>query len=266
MLEIWLDSNPNTASSEELKAASGSYEIVLVTEQKPCDICEVRCAIRNWLRHCYASSEYVQSRVAAGAYCSSEDLYQKEKFPSQTNVMVRHGDFGEAVGHFLLEAHSSFGSWLPICRLRHKDDKEKSHFGFDLLGFSFAQGNSGTNLLCIGEVKLRSSKDNKVIADGHMTLASYGRDREIEQTGRIAHWLFDQGQREESDKLAIFGEGWAQEEFERRHVFIGVFDKMLPVHEMIEAMNELDDVLSTFSVCAVLIDDLRDRIEEAYKL
>ncbi len=142
---------------------------------------------------------------------------------------------------------------------------QKSHFGFDLLGFSFAQGSSSVNLLCIGEVRLRSSKDNKAIADGHTTLASYGRDREIEQTGRIAHWLFDQGRCEDSNKLAIFGEGWAREEFERRHVFIGVFDKTLPLNKMIEAMNKVDDVLSTFSVCAVLIDDLRDRIEEAYK-
>ncbi len=124
MLEIWLDLDTNNTNDEELKAASGSYEIVSVREQKSCDASKIRCVIREWLRHCYASSKYVQSRMAAGAYHSSEDLYQKEQFPSQTNVMVRHGDFGEAVGHFLLEAHPSFGFWLPIYRLRHKDDKE----------------------------------------------------------------------------------------------------------------------------------------------
>jgi len=265
MLEIWLDLNTNNTDDEELNAPSGSYQVVSVREQTSCDASKIRRVIRNWLRHCYASSKYVQSRVTAGAYCSSEDLYQKEKFPSRTNVMVRHGDFGEAVGHFILRSHPSFSFTLPVFRLRHKHNREKSEFGFDLIGFSLAEGSNSTNTLCIGEAKTRTSKDKQVILEGHFTLASYTRGREIEQTGRIAHWLFMQGRDEEYNKLAIFGDGWAQEEFERRHVFIGVFDKALLLQEMIEAMNEVDEVLSTFSVCAVLIEDLRDNIEEAYK-
>lgn len=260
---MWLDLD--TTNDEELKPVSGRYKIVLVEEQKARDVSKTRSLIRKWLRHCYAPLEYVENRVAAGAYHSPEDLYQKEKFPRQANVMVRHGDFGEAVGHFLLEAHSSLGFWLPVLRLRHKNDREKSLFGFDLIGFSLAQGNGSINVLCIGEVKLRTSRYKKVIAEGYATLASYGRDREIDQIGRVAHWLFHQGRCEESDKLAVFGDAWAQEEFERRHVFIGVFDKTLPLQDMIEAMNEIDSVLSTFSVCAVLVDDLCDKIKGAYK-
>ncbi len=262
MLEVWLDiNNKNT----DLNIDPEGYSVTVTGERNLADSSRVRSAIRGWLRHCYASSEYIQSRVAAGAYNSAEELYQKEKFPNPQNVMVRHGDFGEAVGHFLLEAHPDFCFWLPIFRLRSKDDPDKSHFGFDLMGFGLARGNIGSNVLCIGEAKLRTSKDKNVIAEAHGTLASYSRAREIEQTGRIAHQLFEQGKRAESDKLAVFGEGWAKEDFERRHIFIGVFDEALPIQEMLESMEEIDPVLPTFSMCIVLIDDLRNRIEEAYK-
>ncbi len=201
-------------------------------------------------------------RLTDGAYDSPEQLYQQEKFPQQWNNKA--ADFGEAVGHFLLESHAQFRFWLPTLRLREKPDPEGSMRGFDLLGFQLEE-QSGANVLCIGEVRLRTTRRRSAIVDGHATLVTYHRRREIIQIGRIAQWLFEQSRADEGNKLARFGDSWAQEPFERKHVFFGVFDESLRVDNMINEMNKVTDILNTFFVCIVAVVNLRQRIQEAYK-
>ena len=136
--------------------------------------------------------------------------------------------------------------------------------GFDLLGFQLEE-QSGANVLCVGEVRLRTTHQRSAIVDGHATLATYHRKREIIQIGRIAQWLFEQSRADEGNKLARFGDSWAQEPFERQHAFIGVFDESLRVDGMINEMNEVTDILNTFFACIVAVVNLRQRIQEAYE-
>ena len=136
--------------------------------------------------------------------------------------------------------------------------------GFDLLGFQLEE-QSGANVLCIGEVRLRTTHQRSAIVDGHATLATYHRKREIMQIGRIAQWLFEESRVDEGNKLARFGDAWAQKPFERQHAFIGIFDKTLRIDDMINEMNEVTDILNTFIACIVAVVILRQRIQEAYE-
>lgn len=258
MLRSWLDLEATSSSHPN----PNGYGLLAVAEQNPLDLKSAGGAIREWIRHCYCPSDYVLQRVTDGAYDSPEQLYQKEKFPQQWNNKA--ADFGEAVGHFLLESHPRFHSWLPILRLREKPDPEGSMRGFDLLGFQLEE-QSGANVLCIGEVRLRTTYQRSVIVDGHATLASYHRKREIIQIGRIAQWLFEESRADEGNKLARFGDAWAQKPFERQYAFIGIFDESLRIDNMINEMNGVTDILNTFLACIVAVVNLRQRIQEAYE-
>ncbi len=258
VLRSWLDLKSTSSSYPN----PNGYGFVAVAEQSPLDLESARRAIREWIRHCYCPSDYVLQRLTEGAFDSPEQLYQQEKFPQHWNNKA--ADLGEAIGHFLLESHPNFGFWLPVLRLREKPDPEGSMRGFDLLGFQLEE-QSGANVLCIGEVRLRTTRKRSAMVDGHATLASYNRKREIIQIGRIAQWLFEQSRADEGNKLARFGDSWAQEPFERQHTFIGIFDESLRIDDMINKMNEVTNILSTFVACIVAVVNLHQRIQEAYE-
>lgn len=112
---------------------------------------------------------------------------------------------------------------------------------------------------------MRTTNQRSAIVDGHATLASYNRKREIIQIGRVAHWLFEQSRADEGNKLARFGDSWAQEPFERQHAFIGIFNESLRIDDMINEMNEVTDILNTFLACVVAVVNLPQRIQEAYE-
>jgi len=258
MLRDWLDCR---LAAHPYQKANG-YGLLIVREHNSLNLAKVKRKLRHWLRHCYCSSEYVQHRVASGAYSKAEDLYQQEKFPKQWKNKA--ADFGEAVGHYLLESHPSFGYWLPVLRLREKPDPEGSPHGFDLIGFLLEE-ESGVNLLCVSEVRLRSTTNatTQTIVRGHQTLCKYNRSREIRAIGRIAHWLFTEGKHEEMDKLARFSDPWAPS-FERRHIFIGVLDDKISVNHMVAAMNSVSDILPTFTACLTIVVGLRKKVEETF--
>ncbi|TAK31054.1 MAG: hypothetical protein EPO21_18280 [Chloroflexota bacterium] len=224
----------------------------------------MRKALRRWLRRCYADREYIKKRLAAGAYNTSEDLFQQEKFPHGRRVQV--ADFAESVAHYILRRHPEFGFGLPIFRLQHKEDPESAMHGFDLLGFSFAELD-GANILCIGEVKARTAVTGFVkdtIVNGHATLANYTRAREIQAVGRIAHWLFQTGDPAACDRLAGFGEGRATAPFERRHVLVGVFDAKLPMQDMLDRLEQTSVILPTFTAYVLSVENLLSWIQEAF--
>ena len=259
MLKHWLNCS---VPARPCQKAAG-YALLVVRERKSQNPSQAKRKLRQWLRVCYCSSAYVQGRIRSGAYASAEALYQREKFPTGWNIKA--ADFGEAVGHYLLESHPSFGYWLPLFRLRQKPDPEGSPHGFDLLGFLLKE-DSGTDLLGIGEVRLRSttSATTQTIVKGHSTLQKYSRIREIRSVGRMAHWLHEQGRIEDMEKLARFSDPWGGPVFERRYVFIGILDDGINIDPMVKAMNDAEDVLPDFTVCLTIVNDLTNKVKEAY--
>jgi hypothetical protein len=259
MLRNWLNCKLHTHPYQK----ANGYGLTIVKERNPHNPARVKQQLRRWLRYCYCSSDYVQRRITSRAYPNAEDLYQQEKFPKQWKNKA--ADFGEVVGHYLLESHPSFGFWLPVLRLREKPDPEGSPRGFDLLGFSLEE-DAGFNLLCIGEVRLRSTTNatTQTIVKGHRTLRKYDRRREIRAIGRTAHWLFNQGKNDDMDKLARFSDPWAPS-FERRHIFIGVLDDNISINRMIKVMNKTADILPTFTACLTIVANLRNKVEEAFE-
>jgi len=259
MLEHWLNCNVSARSYEK---ATG-YALLIVREHKSPNPSQAKQKLRQWLRVCYCSSAYVRARIRSGAYSSAEDLYQQEKFP--TGWKIKAADFGEAVGHYLLESHPSFRFWLPLLRLRHKPDPEGSPHGFDLLGFLLKE-ESGTDLLCIGEVRLRSTTKatTQTIVRGHKTLQKYNRSREMRSVGRIAHWLHGENRIEDMEKLARFSDPWGGPVFERRYAFIGILDDRIGINPMIKAMNDSENLLPDFTACLNIVNNLRNKVEEAY--
>lgn len=242
-----------------------AYEIVIVPQPSSVNQGALRKAVRAWLRHCYADHRYVRARVASGAYNTAEDLYQMEKFPSPGNDGVKKGDFGEAVAHYLLERHRRFHLFMPVLRLRHKEDPNSAERGIDLLAFRFRE-RDGVDALCMGEVRLRASSHPRIddtVVQGHETLRSYTRAREIQAVGRVAHLLHQEGDEAIRDELARFGEGWAQVTFRREHVFIGVLDARVRFDGMIQQMDR-ETVMPTFVACLVLIGDLSSWVEGAF--
>lgn len=258
MLKHWLNCN---VSASPYQKATG-YALLIVEEHKSRNPSRAKQKLRQWLRLCYCSSAYVQGRIRGGAYSSTEDLYQGEKFP--TRWKIKAGDFGEAVGHYLLESHPSFGFWLPVLRLRHKPDPEGSPHGFDLLGFLLKE-ESGIDLLCIGEVRLRSTTSGtaQTIVRGHKKLREYSRSREIRSVGRLAHWLHDENRIEDMDKLARFSDPWGPA-FKRRYAFIGILDDRIGINRMVKAMNDSENVLPDFTACLTIVNSLRNKVEEVY--
>jgi hypothetical protein len=213
-----------------------------------------------WLRFCYANPDFVQNRISSGAYQNQEDYFRHEKFPIGSNIKIRHGDFGEAI----LEYHPSCLFVLPVHKLRFKHYKELAGSGFDLIGFKFAEDNNGNDVLCRGESKCRTIRDDKVITEGYEDLTKYGRAREIEQIGKIAEWLYLERRFNECEKLSRFGEGFAREGFIRRYVLVAVVDDEIPISEMIKEMNLHPRFVGGLSVCIVLINRLRNLIAKSY--
>lgn len=252
-LDRWLE------SSEE----DCCFDLTIVSEHIPLDRVLLRRALRRWLRYCYIDDSYVEERVRSGAFSSKEELYQQEQFPDEAKEIVRKGDLGEAIGHYVLEQHPSLSFRLPVIRLRSKEEADSARKGFDLLGFRFSELD-GINALCIGEVKFRTAKAPKTIVDAHTSLAKYTRRREIKQIGKIAKALQIKGETRNFDRMARFGNGWAAQSFERCHVLIGVFDSQLDLDGMITKAEELPSLLPTFRACIVVVNDLKWWYEEAF--
>ncbi len=226
--------------------------------------------IRHWLRHCYEDTKIVEELIKLGYFNNVEDYYKNTKFPSINNLRQKSGDFGESLAHFIISTHPNLKFYIPTYKLRSKSEKERALFGIDLIGFKFEE-DDGENVLCISEIKSRITEDKRVLVDGCKQLSKeIDRGREIQQVARMAEILIKEKNIEATNKLARFAMGNAQQDFERKFVFLGLIDDTQSLEETISKLidnTELCDLLKTkdFNFLLLPIKNYREKLLKTYE-
>lgn len=257
MIAGWLSSR---ASKEGLHGgARPGFELLFYDEGTPRNQDQLN-GMRQTLRNAYLEEDYVQARVNDHAYPTTEDVYQSEAF--SIYYRVRRGDFGEAIGEFLINEVPHLQCFLPRRNFAHKENNDLPARGFDYLGFQFSEVH-GQDVLVIGEAKYRDRAVSRIYLSGQIALSEYSREREIKELGKAALHLHREGDVEARERLARFNEGFSGPPFQRRHVLIVVHDSTTSVARAIQripARTRLD----AFTVIDVSIPRINELVDQAY--
>ena len=106
----------------------------------------------------YSNPKRVKTYLKNEKYSKLEN-YINERLPNVSNH--EKGDFGEIFGTEHLKQLHNYT--FPILKLRYKNKSNKSLEGEDILGF-YIEDDEITRI-CVGESKIRTSGDSKVIGD-----------------------------------------------------------------------------------------------------
>ena len=109
------------------------------------------------LRDAYVDSKYLASVLKREGFSGVTKLFE-EKFPSEDNPFsIRTGDFGEVVGHMVLQ--DLFDLTIPVFKLRYKTNWEKAAFGVDIIAFRLHEKNPEEDAVVFAEVKASKTKN-----------------------------------------------------------------------------------------------------------
>jgi hypothetical protein len=159
------------------------------------------------LREAYVDPEYLASVLKREGLSGVAKLLE-EKFPSADNPFsLRTGDFGEVVGHMVLQ--DLFGLTIPVFKLRYKTNWDKAAFGVDIIAFRL-RDDTQKDAIVFAEVKTSKTKDYgvKQVFDEIESLVAEGQP-EAKQKMRnavrfVSERLFEQQQYELERRIYRF--------------------------------------------------------------
>lgn len=106
----------------------------------------------------YSNLKRINNYLKKGKFSKLENHINK-RIP--TNHFHEKGDFGEIFGTEHLKQLHNYE--FPILKLRHKHKINRSSEGEDIIGFYIE--NDEITRICVGEAKVRTKSDSKVIGD-----------------------------------------------------------------------------------------------------
>lgn len=192
--------------------------------------------------------EYIEGKIFSS---------EKDGFSRATRI----GDWGEVFCGLVLDQFR--GYTLPIKKLCWKINNEKSLFGTDV--FAVKQADNGdVESLIYSESKVRTTYSKHIGKEAYESLYKDNGDSLPDIIDFISRVYFHKGDYEMAHK---FDDVFLNiEKYDKEFQIFLLFDKGIWKDEILEILNELPPELENLFVTVILIDDLRDLIDETYRL
>lgn len=269
MLTNWLTLNRRTPSSFR-------FGVIDITETTRPDVSDPNDEIINYLANrlllAHGDPEMIKGEcqiLLKDAETLDLDVIKKyveeEVLPTRDRGLKLStwiGNFGEILAaQFLIETE---GFWFPIYKLRFR---EKRTWAMQLTDLCLIKVDGLSRpLVCYGEVKTRSSKkcDRKVGIEGHDSLVKDDALQKPEILRFVCNLLYSMGKYEEAELLSRLR--LERLEYDRKHSLFLVHEQTTWDEEILGNLqaHALDPQLVSFSVNVVLIQQLRQIIDESY--
>ncbi len=222
------------------------------------------------LREAYVDPEYLASVFEREGFSGVAKLLE-EKFPSKDNPFsVRTGDFGEVVGHIVLQ--DLFGLTIPVFKIRYKTNWEKASFGVDIIAFRLHDKDPQKDTVVFAEVKASKTKGygvKKVFEEIELLVAEG--QSEIKQKMRnavrfVSERLFEQQQCELEKRIYRFLDCYTNPHYVETFFPFLVRDKQTWGEDALDGivLDKLDP--DRVVLCVFLIGDLEEAVRVAYEM
>lgn len=194
-----------------------------------------------------------------------ENYLEQEYLPAKKEVIVRIGNFGEALCAQLLTEFEEFS--LPIYKLRYR---EKKDWAIRLTDLCVLKTNGLPRpLICYGEVKTHSSAvDLDLGVKGHTSLCKEDALTHPEVLRFFRTMLYESADPEKIQLAEVFSKiSLGKLEYDKRHDLFLVHDKETWREEILGRLQAitLDPRLVDFSVKVIHVTKLRELIELSYE-
>jgi Holliday junction resolvase-like predicted endonuclease len=195
----------------------------------------------------------------------------EEKFPSEDNPFsVRTGDFGEVVGHMVLQ--DLFGFTIPVFKLRYKTNWERAAFGIDIIAFRLHDNDPQKDTVVFAEVKTSKTKDYgvKTVFEEIESLVAEGlseaRQKMRNAVRFVSERLFEQQQYELERRIYRFLDCYTNPHYVEAFFPFLVRDKRTWGEDALDGIvvNKLDP--NRVVLCVFLIGNLEEAIQAAYEI
>ena len=198
---------------------------------------------------------YLESEILPDDKESDENDKQKNQVK-----ITRIGNFGESLAARLLIDFDGF--WLPIYKLRYREKKNWSPRLTDLCLF---KKESDYTIVCYGEVKTKTTNcDKKLGIKGYESLSKEILVTNPEILVFIKKILFETQQFEEAAFIKDIQYGKVRT-IKQHNIFL-IHEKSTWNEEILENLNlvDIDPKIENLTVRILLIDNLKDLIDNAY--
>jgi len=222
------------------------------------------------LREAYVDPEYLASVLEREGFLGAQKLLE-EKFPSEENrFSLRTGDFGEVVGHIVLQ--DIFGLTIPVFKLRFKTNWEKTAFGIDIIAFRLHDEDPQEDAVVFAEVKTSKDRDRGVeavfkeveslVAEGQ----SEAKNKMRNAVRFVSERLFDQQQYELERRLYRFLDCYTNPHYVEAFYPFLVRDKQSWGEEALDdiVLDKLDP--NRVVLCVFVIGHLEEAVQAAYEM
>jgi len=173
------------------------------------------------------------------------------------NSAVRVGDWGEILSYTILK--DIRGMTVPIRKLRYKTNQNRSMLGLDILAIN----NSKEKTLVFAEIKTATTQfDEECGIEAHDQLVNFGSARYSESVSFVSHMLVNEEDYTAADIIddALLHPETYTVEYD---IFL-IIDKSLWNKSALDQINSLESLLDPLNTNVVLINGLRDLIEDTY--
>lgn len=224
------------------------------------------------LREAYVAPEYLVEVFKREGFPGVARLFE-ERFPSGDNrlsISVRTGDFGEVVGHTVLQ--DLFGFTIPVFKIRYKTNWEKAAFGIDIIAFRVHPEDERQDTVAFAEVKTSKTKDYgvKQVFDEVELLVAEGQS-EAKQKMRnavrfVSERLFEQGHYELERRIYRFLDSYTNPHYIEAFFPFLVRDKATWNEDALDGvqLDKLDP--AQVVLCIFKVGDLEKAIQVAYEV
>lgn len=181
----------------------------------------------------------------------------KDGFSNATKI----GDWGEVFCEVILDEFRGYA--LPIRKLKWKINNEKSLLGTDV--FAIKQDKDGNiKDLVYSESKVKTTYLKDIGKQAYESLYRDNGESLPDIIDFISRLFYFQGNFEMADKFDdVFSN---MEKYGKEFQIFLIFDKKLWKEDILEILNDIPPELENLFVTVVLIDGLRDLIDETYNL
>jgi len=221
------------------------------------------------LREAYVDSKYLAAVLEREGFAGVARLL-KEKFPSEDNPFsVRTGDFGEVIGHIVLQ--DIFGFTIPVFKLRYKTNWEKAAFGVDIIAFRLHETDPSQDTVAFSEVKASKNKTYGVdtVFEEIKQLVEEGQP-EAKQKMRnavrfVSERLFEQQQSELEKRIYRFLDCYTNPHYIEAFFPLLVRDKHSWGDDALDEITLEKPEPNRVKLCIFLINNLEEAVKIAYE-
>jgi hypothetical protein len=220
------------------------------------------------VRESYVDSKYLASVFRHEGFDGVARLFSDKLPPEDNRFGVRTGDFGEIIGHTVLQ--DLLGCKIPVQKLRYKTNWEKAAFGVDIIAFRLDDQDDSKDAVIFAEVKASKTKAYGVkdVFEEITSLVEVSQP-EAKQKMRnavrfVTERLFEQKQFDLEKRIYRFLDCYTHPQYIEAFCPLLVRDKRTWKDDALDAIALSDPQPNRVILCIFIFDDLERTIQAVF--